>query len=110
MVRALKSQRYATRNMMAGDEFEVTDGVARILKATKKVEDVPQPEPARRGRPPKAAAPEPEPEPEEQLPEPTREELLSIAEARGIELPSGYVRKDELIDLINADDAKAAGE
>lgn len=37
---------------------------------------------------------------EEAVPEPTRAELIARAEELGLELPAGYVRKDELARMI----------
>lgn len=62
-------------------------------------EPVPAAAPRRRGRPPKAAAAAPPAKPDEYQ-EKTVAELREEAETRGVELPSGYIKRDELIDLV----------
>jgi hypothetical protein len=116
---------YRTRMLMADDdEFEVGPSDARILTKAKWAEAAPAPAP-RRGRPPKAAQSEPKlgpgSEPEIEL-EPASEtehessqepgdlesmtvgELRELAEKRGIELPPGYIKHDELVEIIEAED------
>lgn len=102
---ALKSHRYATRMMSAGDEYEATGMHARTLKAVRLATDAPP----RRGRPPK---PKPSPEvdtasePEgDRLEDRSNADLRAMAEERGVELPTGYVRNDELIEAL-----RSAGE
>lgn len=97
----IPENRYSTRRLMAGDEFEASDADARVLKKAKWAE-----EPPKRGRPPKASAPEPTPEPVAEEPQSkaladhTVAELREMAMARGLTLPDGYVMKDELIGML----------
>jgi hypothetical protein len=53
-----------------------------------------------------AEDPAPKAPPQEQAPEPTRAELMALAEERGLELPAGYVRKDTLVELLAVADAE----
>ena len=116
-MRALRDMDYRTRRLKAGDVFDVPPGNdARDLKAINWAEDAPADEvgyaPRRRLKPqakavqpePKAkpeakAEPKPEPKPEP-LEEKTVPELREMAEQQELDLPSGYIRKDELIDML----------
>ena len=96
-------QRYMTRRLVAGDVFEASPNEVRLFMKAKWADiasDEPAPVAKRRGRPPKVAAPEPEPFEDKTVPE-----LREMAEERGVDLPSGYVRKEELVERISeADD------
>lgn len=116
-------QRYRTRMMAAdGDTFEEPARRWQQFYTTQgwasEVRDEPAPSaPRRRGRPPKNRTPETEPaapatadaQPEPQA-EPqqasdpfehkTVSELREMAEQRGVELQSGYVPRDELIEKL----------
>ena len=104
-------QRYRTRMMTAeGDTFEEPSPkwsgfYARHGWATM-VPDEPAPAPAprRRGRPPKAA-----PSGAAPLEEKTVPELRELAEEKGVDLPGGYVRKDELVELVGGADDEDDG-
>jgi hypothetical protein len=105
---------YGTRQMVAADAdgyFDMPDTtMARALVGVGTAEYAPEAEPkaaAKRGRPPAAAATATaESEPEAGSDEPltledyTRDELLAMAAEHSIELPSGYVAKDKLVDLL----------
>ena len=121
---------YGTRSLQAGDEFETeNDAHGPFLKAIGYAEEVTgetsQPSLRRRAKvvtkktAVKTEQPTPEPEPETQQAEPepvledkTVHQLREIAEEKGVELPPGYVRKDDLIDKIeevdqdNGDDGR----
>jgi hypothetical protein len=82
--------RYRTRMMTADDTFEEPSPkwsrfYAKHGWAT--------PVPAEPLAPPRPAMPKP---PAEM----TRQELLEVAEEKGVELPSGYVPKAELVELV----------
>ena len=114
---------YGTRSLRAGDEFETeNDAHGPFLKASGYAEEVTgetsQPSLRRRAKvvtkktAVKTEQPTPEPEPEPVLEEKTVPQLREIAEEKGVELPPGYVRKDDLIDKIeevgqdNGDDGR----
>lgn len=82
-----RSRLYLTRDMIAGDVADIEPQCVEAAKALGYVEDI-GPEPVRAARRSAEAA------------EPTRKELLELAEERGIELPSGYVSRDKLAELI----------
>ena len=100
---ALRPMRYLNRMLQVGDEFEPLPGDVRWATSRGRAVAATD-EPARRspGRPPKAKEPEPDPTPAEEpwAAEPTRSELLARAEELGVELPSGYVDKATLAELI----------
>ncbi|HXV28717.1 MAG TPA: Rho termination factor N-terminal domain-containing protein [Sinorhizobium sp.] len=63
------------------------------------VADEPVPAPRRRGRPPKAAGTAQSVQSDEYQ-EKTVAELREEAAALGVELPSGYVKKDDLLEIV----------
>jgi hypothetical protein len=92
---------YLTRHMWASDdEAEIEPACVDAARAMGYVEDI-EPEPAvaprRRGRPPgrKAA-----PAATSGLEDKTVPELREMAEEKGVELPAGYVRHDDLVDIV----------
>jgi hypothetical protein len=92
-VRANRELTYMGRMLKVGDEFDATAVDARFLvgdQSVEEVEDAP-----RRGRPPRQAEPE-----ASGLEDMRREDLLQLAQDRGISLPPGYVAKQDLIDYI----------
>jgi hypothetical protein len=94
-MRALKSLKYQTRRLMAGDDFEVkTPRKARILAAIGKAEVIPP-----RVAPPVAAV-APATHPGSDLESMTVGQLRGLAEERGIELPPGYVTRAALIGML----------
>jgi hypothetical protein len=127
-LRALRNLDYGTRRLKAGDEFDPLQSEhTRFLTQTGFAEEIVEaeaPSPRRRLRTATSktravkaeSKPEPEPEPEQQsepeekpLEEHTRAELLELAEEKEIELPSGYVRKEDLVDIIR-DEAHSEDE
>lgn len=121
--------RMLTADLVDGAEFVVPAGDARVYRGTGWATDAPavvaEPEPRRRGRPPKAASapepvaepvaePAPEPEVDEQPSDPFEghnvAELRKMAELRGLELEPRYYRRDEMIALLRgaSEDVSAA--
>lgn len=106
-------QKYMTRHMSAdGEGFEVSTRDAKLLQrlgwATEPAPVLQPQTPRRRGRPQKqrseAVAADPgtpdqpsEDQADDELEGRSNAELRSMAEAQGIELPTGYVRNDEII-------------
>ena len=111
MLPAMQKQlAYRTRMMQAdiarGEPFEVPPTEAMALRRAGWAEDAPVVATPRRGRPPKP----PEPEPpvsvkSDDYEDLTVAELREMAEHRGVELPDGYIRKDNLIATLRGDDA-----
>lgn len=104
-------QRYRTRMMTAeGDTFdEPSPKWSRFYAQhgwAHEVSDEPAPAPRKRGRPPKAQPPEAAGgsvkanEYAPPLEDKTVSELREMAEDKGVDLPSGYVRKDELVEML----------
>jgi hypothetical protein len=119
-VRANREMTYMSRMLKVGDEFEATPVDAKYLLADASVEEIDGGEERpRRGRPPRqAAAAEPqqsqpaeqaapaEPaEPQDEFTNMTVTELRELAEARGLELDSGYVKREELLALLRGQPA-----
>ena len=120
---ANKALKYATRQMQAGDEFEVLNrNHAKVLKAAKLARNAPEPTfkrgPGRPRKEPVATMPEPEeapaaasaaatepdddPEDGDDLDELTNAELMTRARERGVELPDGYIKNEDLIARLRA--------
>lgn len=93
---ATKPLTYRTRRLLPGDEFEATPRWAKCFKGVRRAKDAP---PA----PVVEAPPMVETEPVLGIEGMTRDELLDLAKERGVELPNGYVRRDELLALLGAD-------
>lgn len=103
---------YLTRQMWADDQHAfIESACSEAAKALGYAED-PQAEPApvppqqqraqrRRGRPRRAPAP---------LETKTVPELREMAEEKGVELPSRYVKKDELVDIVEDADTDQGDE
>ena len=96
---------YLTRQMIAGDEVEIEPQCVDAARALGYVEDLEQVPPPRGtmqlARP--GATKEKAPK------DMTRPELLAMAEEKGIDLPGGYVPKDDLVELVEkADDGDDA--
>jgi hypothetical protein len=72
-------------------------------QTTEPAEEVPQVSDRPRGRP-RREEPEKSEAEEPKLEERTVEELREMAEEKGVELPAGYVRKSELIELVGGTD------
>lgn len=124
-LRALRNMDYGTRRLKAGDEFDPLQSEhTRFLTQTGFAEEIAVKEESvassrrrRRLRPtPQAKSimaepepkpeptPEPEPEPqveEKSLEDHTRAELLEMAEEKQVELPTGYVRKEDLVEILS---------
>lgn len=98
MPEKLRKSLYMTRRLLADDgTFEASPNEVRLFSKARWAELVQDdPAPRRRGRPRKA-----QPEPEPTLEEKTVPELREMAEDRGVDLPSGYVKKDELVEKIS---------
>ena len=109
---------YQTRQMVADDgQIELSAGTAGSLLKAGFVEAVTDEQPERRGpgRPKKTETPS-QPvaaiQPKQDQPYLTRAQLLSVAERRGVELPPGYVTRDELAVLVgdvSSDEVAEAG-
>lgn len=116
-VRANREMTYMSRMLKVGDEFDATDVDAKYYIADASVEAIEVGEErSRRGRPPRqAAAPESQPaeqaapaepaEPQDEFTDMTVTELRELAEARGLELDSGYVKREELLVLLRGQPA-----
>jgi hypothetical protein len=114
MMRAIKKDvlKYRTRRLMAGDTFETTsERDAIMLRKMGFAEDATVDKPAspvgprstvRQDETPAPPSPPPPAAGEQgdDLNAMTRESLLALAEERGVELPSGYVKKDQLVELL----------
>ena len=91
---------YLTRAMWVDDNHAMIEPecaeAARSLGYAEDPDVEPEPAPRRRGRPPKAAASVKADEYHEK----TVAELREEAESRGVELPAGYVKKDDLVEAI----------
>jgi hypothetical protein len=105
-LKALKSFRYATRQLQEGDEFDARNPRDyKVLLAVKQAEPVSDvavmrrsSRPARRAQ---AAKTESKTEqPQDDLAEKTVPQLREMAEEKGVELPSGYLRHDDLVDIL----------
>jgi hypothetical protein len=111
-VRANREMTYMSRMLKVGDEFDATPVDARFLLADASVEALGEGEERpRRGRPPRQAAtaepqsaeqaaPAEPAEPQDEFTDMTVTELRELAEARGLELDSGYVKREELLALL----------
>lgn len=107
-LRAKREMTYMTRMLKPGDSFEATPIDARFLLGDESAEEAE--EAPRRGRPLKEREPEPWPEQpavtdepmadEKELEDCTVAELRALVEQRGIDLPTHYLRKDELIEML----------
>lgn len=111
---------YLTRDMVAGqDEIEVDPRSAEAMRVLGYATDLPaesaEPAAKPRGRPRKAAPVEPEApaKPEDpnrhEFEHMTVPDLREMAEEKGVELPTGYVRKDELVELLEQTDEADKG-
>lgn len=102
--KALRPLFYQSRMLQAGAEFEPMPGDVQYMLRRGRAEVVPAETELESAQESAEVVADPEPDPE-----PSRDQLLVIAAELGIELPAGYVRKDVLIDLINAAGEKAEG-
>jgi Rho termination factor, N-terminal domain len=104
-LKALKSFRYATRQLQEGDEFDARNPRDyKVLLAVKQAEPVSDVSVMRRSSRPVrravAAKAESKTEQPDELAEKTVPQLREMAEEKGVELPSGYLRHEVLVDLL----------
>ena len=102
-LRANREFTYMSRMLKVGDEFEATPVDARFLVGDASAEEA-DAAPKRRGRQPKAADPAPETTEESDPSALTVAELRQRVEDRGLELPDHYVKKDELLAMLDEDE------
>jgi hypothetical protein len=107
---------YRTRMMaadiMGGSEFEISSADARYLRKAGYAEEVTeaaqQAAPRHRGRPPKGAQQErsePETAEGDDFDRLSVPELRTLAEKRGLDLPSGYVARPKLLQILRGEEA-----
>ena len=111
-LRANRELRYMSRMLQVGDVFDATDVDARFLVANASAEEMGDHSP-RHARLPSRSTAKTEPEAkaqEDAYEDMSQPDLLKLAQDRGLALPSGYVRKDVLIDLLEGRETVADDE
>jgi hypothetical protein len=88
--------------MLANDEVDIEPQCVEAARALGYVEDIGPEPPARAGRRARRTTVKP---PAEM----TRQELIEVAEERGVDLPAGYVAKAELVELVEKADEEDHG-
>jgi hypothetical protein len=101
-----------SRMLQVGDVFEATPVDARFLVADASAEEMEE-IPPQRAKPSSRETARTEPEArvqEDDYEDMSQPDLLKLAQDRGLALPSGYVRKDVLIDILEGRETFAADD